>query len=104
MSINKIERLFQYLIELSNQGSKVIRKHREYNDFYIWDAELLKLENCTVFPSEPHDVWLEVRKIHIDKKEEIPPSPPNSLQGWLEDNYSDWKLETVRAKPMRVIE
>ncbi|MEK4126546.1 AAA domain-containing protein [Anoxybacillus sp. FSL W8-0382] len=104
MSINKIERLFQYLIELSNQGSKVIRKYREYNDFYIWDAELLKLENCTVFPSEPHDVWLEVRKIHIDKKEEIPPSPPNSLQGWLEDNYSDWKLETVRTKPMRVIE
>ncbi|WP_163152251.1 hypothetical protein [Anoxybacillus sp. MB8] len=103
MGVSKIERLFQYLIELNNQGSKVIRRYREYNDFYIWDEDLFNMENCTVFPSGFHDVWLEVRKVHIDKKEEIPPTPPELLQGWIEDNYNDWKLETVRVKPMRVI-
>lgn len=89
MSVDKVARIFQYLLAVRNLNEKVIRNINEYDTVW-WVDDLPKYEGLYIAGSGINEeAWLEVHKQEIPS----PPKPPKILNGWVE------KFENLKQKP-----
>ncbi|PEL14314.1 AAA domain-containing protein [Bacillus sp. AFS017336] len=94
MQNTKVKRLFQYLMQLSDLNSKVIRQVSEHN-IVMNQSDFKEAEGVQTFINDDEEVWIQVRKITISKQEKTPPDIPENLIEWL---VKDQKIDNPKVE------
>lgn len=86
---NKAKNFFEYLLALNNLVGMVTRDYKEYEKSWHFH-ELNRLEGCYLLEDcDEIDTLLEIHRPEITKDDLKYPSPPQPIEEWIRENYTD---------------